>query len=406
MGLGFTAVRDTASFLRWGASAAGNPCAGALDRAYVFGVSQSGRFLRHLLYLGLDEDEAGHFVLDAVIPHVAGARRGEFNLRFGQPSLNAVHAVGSLFPFTDGDQDDPLTGQRGALLHRLASRGQAAPDLHDQHRGRVLARRWLPRAHRRGGHPRRDPAGRRPPRICSRAPSTLRARCPHRPPIPTRAAGACQHVQCGGLLAAPASGAGESRPLGRRGCRTAAERPSRACRRHRGRRGDDARASSRAIPGARFPDRVSCPPRLDFGPEVERGIVAVAAQDRRAIRRRSSRRWTPTATSRAGVRPAELRMPLATFTGWNPRHPEQGAPGDLMSMMGSTLPFARTAAERERTGDPGSRSRSATRVGRTIWRACAVRRRRWWRRESSFPKTWTRWWSGREPSGTSSARAD
>jgi len=55
---------------------------------------------------------------------------------------------------------------------------------------------------------------------------------------------------------------------------------------------------------------------------------------------------------RAGIRPVELRAPLATVTGWNPRHPEQGAPGDLMAMMGSTLPFARTAIERERRGDP------------------------------------------------------
>jgi hypothetical protein len=54
----------------------------------------------------------------------------------------------------------------------------------------------------------------------------------------------------------------------------------------------------------------------------------------------------------AGIRPVELRAPLATVTGWNPRHPEQGAPGDLMAMMGSTLPFARTAAEGERLGDP------------------------------------------------------
>ncbi len=90
----------------------------------MFGVSQSGRFLRHLLYLGLDEDEAGRFVWDAVIPHVAGARRGEFNCRFGQPSLNAVHAVGSLFPFTDDLQDDPVTGQRDALLRRLAGRAK------------------------------------------------------------------------------------------------------------------------------------------------------------------------------------------------------------------------------------------------------------------------------------------
>jgi hypothetical protein len=55
---------------------------------------------------------------------------------------------------------------------------------------------------------------------------------------------------------------------------------------------------------------------------------------------------------RAGIRPPELRVPLATYTGWNPRHPEQGAPGDIMAMMGSTLAFARTAAERARAGDP------------------------------------------------------
>jgi len=54
----------------------------------------------------------------------------------------------------------------------------------------------------------------------------------------------------------------------------------------------------------------------------------------------------------AGVRPWELRVPLATCTGWNPRHPDQGAPGELMSMMGSTLPFPRPAAERARSGDP------------------------------------------------------
>src|SRR5262247_849009 len=64
VGLGFVAVRDAAAFLRFGA-ATENPCAGQLDRAYAFGVSQSGRFLRHLLYLGLDEDEAGRAVFHA-----------------------------------------------------------------------------------------------------------------------------------------------------------------------------------------------------------------------------------------------------------------------------------------------------------------------------------------------------
>src|SRR4029450_10297878 len=53
-----------------------------------------------------------------------------------------------------------------------------------------------------------------------------------------------------------------------------------------------------------------------------------------------------------GIRPVELAAPLATFTGWNPRHPDQGAGGDLMAMLGSTLPFAATAAARRASGDP------------------------------------------------------
>src|SRR5207245_245862 len=56
VGLGFLAVRDTAAWLRCASAADGNPCAETLDRAYAFGVSQSGRFLRHLLHLGLNED--------------------------------------------------------------------------------------------------------------------------------------------------------------------------------------------------------------------------------------------------------------------------------------------------------------------------------------------------------------
>jgi hypothetical protein len=106
-----------------------------------------------------------------------------------------------------------------------------------------------------------------------------------------------------------------------------------------------------AIPGARFPHQVQRPLRLDVGPAVERGIATLPPK-----------LGAPFVTfvsavdgdgnERAGIRPPELRVPLATFMGWNPRHPEQGAPGDIMAMMGSTLAFARTAAERARTGDP------------------------------------------------------
>ncbi len=76
VGTGLLALRDFGAFLRH-------------DHGHVFayGVSQCGRVLRHLLYEGLNVDENGQQVFDAMFSHVASARRGEFNMRYGQPGL-------------------------------------------------------------------------------------------------------------------------------------------------------------------------------------------------------------------------------------------------------------------------------------------------------------------------------
>jgi len=47
-----------------------------------------------------------------------------------------------------------------------------------------------------------------------------------------------------------------------------------------------------------------------------------------------------------------VKCPLATYTGWNLRDASIGAPEEIQSMVGSFIPFARTKAEREKTGDP------------------------------------------------------
>jgi hypothetical protein len=106
------------------------------------------------------------------------------------------------------------------------------------------------------------------------------------------------------------------------------------------------------IPGARFPDRIERPQRLDFGPEWARGVVTELPPKVGAPFVTFVSAVDGDGNETAGLRPVELVAPLATFTGWNPRHPDQGAPGDLMSMMGSTLSFPRTRAEREASGDP------------------------------------------------------
>ena len=53
-----------------------------------------------------------------------------------------------------------------------------------------------------------------------------------------------------------------------------------------------------------------------------------------------------------GVRSIYVRVPLGTYTGWNLRDASIGAPEEIQSMVGSFIPFARTKAEREKTGDP------------------------------------------------------
>src|SRR5207302_175973 len=96
-GAGLAASRDVVSFLRYASSDEANPCAGQIDHALAFGASQTGRFLRQFLYLGMCEDESQRLAMDGVMTHIAGARQLEANWRFGQSSYNGPDSMSSLF---------------------------------------------------------------------------------------------------------------------------------------------------------------------------------------------------------------------------------------------------------------------------------------------------------------------
>ncbi|TNC15743.1 hypothetical protein FF100_00240 [Methylobacterium terricola] len=126
MGLGLAAIRDVASFLRHDASDR-NPLAvqgrRTIDRAIGFGISQSGRVLRDVLYLGLNEDESGRMVFDGMMPHIAGSRRSFTNARFAQPGRNPGphldrYYPADQFPFAYATTTDALTGKRDGLFLR------------------------------------------------------------------------------------------------------------------------------------------------------------------------------------------------------------------------------------------------------------------------------------------------
>jgi alpha/beta hydrolase family protein len=75
---GLLAVRDFGAHLR-------DEHAGV----FAYGQSQSGRFLRELLFEGLNLAEDGRQVFDGLLAEIASAQRGEFNRRYAQPGLAA-----------------------------------------------------------------------------------------------------------------------------------------------------------------------------------------------------------------------------------------------------------------------------------------------------------------------------
>ena len=53
----------------------------------------------------------------------------------------------------------------------------------------------------------------------------------------------------------------------------------------------------------------------------------------------------------AGIRLPDLSVPVGTHTGWNLRHPETGAPEQMIAMQGFTVFFAPTESARNASGD-------------------------------------------------------
>jgi hypothetical protein len=66
-GLGFAAVRDFNSWIKYGTVAEGNPLANYITRIYTEISSQPGRMLNDFRHLGFNEDESGRKVLDGIM---------------------------------------------------------------------------------------------------------------------------------------------------------------------------------------------------------------------------------------------------------------------------------------------------------------------------------------------------
>jgi hypothetical protein len=351
VGTGLLAMRDFTSFLHHGSEGEGNPCAGRIDRTHGYGVSQSGRFLRHYLSLGLNLDEAGRQVFDGLLPQVAGGRRGQFNHRFAQPSDQSTPSFGHLMPFADDPQTDPVTGVTGGLLDRQRALG-GVPKVYAINTSAEYWRGDASLIHT-------DVGGTRDIEPPAEVRAYLFASTQHGPgSLPL------QHVNAqDGATGIHGFNAVDYSPLTRAALMNldawvaaGTEPPPNAIPRL-----DNGTAATsdmvvkrfRAVPGLAVPDperRLSVW-RTDLGPRAAEGVATLPVTLGERYQTLVSQ-VDADLNELGGIQLPDLTVPVASYTGWNPRAPETGGAGQILSMQGSTLPFPATRAERERRSDP------------------------------------------------------
>lgn len=324
IGLGLLTPRDIVALLPYGSPEDGNPCAGDVRQAYAFGASQSGRYLRQFLYLGLNEDEQERMVFDGLIVHIAGGKRGgDFNQRFGQPSASLHPTMSNAFPFDDSNSTDPVTGNSGSLLERLVAR-RRVPKIFFTNSSTEY---W------RGDASliQTDPRGETDVQLAASVRLYHFAGTQHsagtlpltdtNPVDGARGQQTLNSVDYNPLLRAAlirmgewVSGEREPPPSGYpRLADETAVAP------------EQLRSVFTAIPGVNFPTHPPQVIRLDFGPEAERGVATVLPQ----VEGKPYPHFVPAVdrdgNELSGIRLPDLTVPLATYTGWNLRHPQMGS---------------------------------------------------------------------------------
>jgi len=351
-GVCFAGVRDLMSAFKHG-EGEDNPLAGTVARAHGFGVSQSGRFLRELLFWGLNEDEQGRAAFDGLIPHVAGGGLGSFNHRFAQPTRFSTQRSNhdypvDRFPFAYSTQRDPWTGSRTSVLARTP-RSVMPKVMHTQ----STAEYWT----RAGSLPHTDPLGQRDARV----PRNVRF----------YTFGGTQHAPSG----YPPS-KGTEQALGNPGdyrvflralllhldkWAEGASPPASVYPTIRAGTLVDWRQASSGfpnLPGVRYPQIIHFPSSWDRGdrwgswivdrqPPVSRGDFVVRVP-----------RFNRDGNELGCLSPPEVMVPVATYTGWNLFAADHPSRDSLVGLRGSYIPFPLTetsvdprATVRQRYGD-------------------------------------------------------
>ena len=110
------------------------------------------------------------------------------------------------------------------------------------------------------------------------------------------------------------------------------------------------------LPFATFPPRVTRAHRLDYGDETHLGRTIKLPAERGEEYPAIVSNVDDDGNELGGIRLPSVSVPLATNTGWNLRHPDNGNPDLVIGITGGlagwTVPFAKTEGDREESGDP------------------------------------------------------
>ena len=363
-GVGLAVTRDFVSFLRHepaDAQGTSNPLnesgRPAVARTIGFGSSQSGRFLRQFVQEGFNADEQGRRVFDGLLVYIAAASMGSFNHRFAQPGktrphVNGVYSV-ERFPFADESLDDPISGHHAGLLDSARAEG-VVPRIFAINSS---AEYW-------GGAAsllHTDPLGEHDTQPADTSRVYHIAGTQH-------VAGTWPVGEAGQMALLPyPTGKHPLSPVmvqpimralfaAMEGwLREGTEPPPSAYPRLADgtlSTFETVRESFPAIPGVHMPSEIALPRLLDYGPRWVEGIIDQEPPGFGAAYGARVPAVNADGNEPAGVQPLELRVPLATYTGWNPRHPDTGNPSLPAAMLGSYLPFVATDAEAAVKGDP------------------------------------------------------
>ena len=361
VGLGLAAARDAISFFRFDTkddqgnlNPLVNTKASDLsrpdpDQAYIFGISQSGRFITHTIFQGFHVDENNRMVFDGARIHVPGGGKGAFNFRFAQTTHHPSHLEGNtmpadFFPFNYAPQRDPVSNQSGDVL-AVAKRMGKIPRI-------LITNNELEYWTRSASLIHTDVTATRDAAVHENVRIYMTNGAPHGP-ARSRKPGIYEHENN------PLSSAPVARALLVALDRWVSDGVSPPASRHP--RLDQGELLTPAehrdlfpkIPGMRHPGKNLRPPRLDLGEDFwKKGIMTRVPPKMGIPFETRVPGFDADGNGVGGIRLPELTVPLGTYQGWNPRNRSAGSSEFLARFAGSFWFLPRTKNQRLSVGDP------------------------------------------------------